>query len=1158
MAKIELTEYQQAAVNNEGGTLLVSAAAGSGKTQVLIDRMLRRVNSETNPCNIDDFLMITFTKAAAAELRGKIIRRLNSILAEEGGSKHLQQQLSRVYLAQISTIHGFCSSLLRDYAHDLDLPVDFRIVEESEGEALRNRVMNKLLDEAYGEKNEDIMATMDILGAGRDDKTLPKMILRSYDAICNTPNQKDTLKNLRDMLEYHYSMSISESPWGKYLIEEFKTYISEGKKQVYKVFDLIRENPWLEKYAPAFESIQDMLFAYEAAETWDDIHNIKPKYQQFGRITMALDDLQTEVKENVTRIRDDLKTKINKWYSRFDLPSSQVVEDLCKTAPALRGLIVLTERFARNFRKEKQSRHLLDYNDLEQETLRLLYGKGNTPTPIAKEISQRYVELMIDEYQDTNGVQDRIFAAISRNGENLFFVGDVKQSIYRFRRAEPKIFTAKYYSYADYVEARDSEPRKILLSDNFRSSPSILSAANDVFRLNMNRRVGDVDYGEAESLRPKGKIPALNYPAVELHCVDCNRDDMTPELSDLHFEAEFVARRIEEILKTESLPKGEGWVPTQPEDIVILLRSASERASIFQKVLQQHGIQSVCSNDNLFEADEIRFLHALLQIIDNPHRDIPLLSVLLSKVIRFSPDVLAQARAANRQGDIYEALCSYAPEEPFLAILNELRYCSQGGNIRDLFDLIEDKFSLRRVYSKTQYNLDTFAAIVDQFDGGARYGLSNFLQHLDRMKEKGIQGDDMKSKGAVQITTIHKSKGLEYPIVFLCCLGVGFNLRDSYEGLQIHEEFGAAARVLDRERLVSYPTVALNAIKHKIQQDTISEEMRILYVAMTRPQHRLIMTYCGSNLNSHIMKLYREVAVPMPQSLTEAAGALGDWILMTALTKPEGKVLVGEDDSVEEESVSSHIWRIEMHDSSDLKPTEGVKILQCEGEEPPTLQIVNYAYDKASRQEGKLTATQLKGSDQEGEEESRIFAPIPRSMRPNFAEKKLSPTERGTAIHLAMQYMKYELCTDAVSISQELERLVSQDYITRQQADAVPPEKILRFFLSPLGKRVLSADKVVREFKFSILQDAGEYDPELSGEKILLQGVTDCCLIENETLTILDFKSDRVTKAGEAERAEYYRAQLDAYGGALSRIFNLPVKEKILYFFATDSAYSLI
>ncbi len=1153
MAKVKLNDFQKAVVEDQGGALLVSAAAGSGKTHVLIDRMLRRVTSETEPCNIDDFLMITFTKAAATELREKIIRRLNELLAENGGSKHLRDQLSRVYLAQISTIHGFCSTLLKDYAHDLDLPADFRIMEESEGASYRTRVLNRVLDHAYVEKDPDIMETMDILGYGRDDSSLPETILRTYEAVSNTPDRDNTLKTLKEMLVYHYGESVSDSPWGKYLVEEFHHFASEMLKQVRRVRALIDEHPWLDKYDQGFTGADEMLQRYLNAKSWDEIHSIVPVFISLGKVTKCPDEA---LKNEISRFWKELKEKLNKWYERFNLPSDKTVEILCETAPALQGLLKLTERFADGFRKEKQSRHLLDYNDLEQETLRLLYGKGTTPTPAAREISQRYVELMIDEYQDTNGVQDKIFSAISKDGKNLFFVGDVKQSIYGFRRAEPKIFTAKYYSYADYQKAKDGEPRRILLSDNYRSSKAILDAANDVFRLLMNQRVGDVDYGDAEALRAEGKVKPLDYPAVELHCIDVPKETKDVENTTTHYEAEFVARRIAEILGKETLPGENGFVKTEPENIVILMRGLKTRASVFQKALQRYGIRSVCSNENMFESEEIQFLHCLLQVIDNPHRDIPLISVLLSKAVRYSPDDLAFARAKDRDKDIYEAICAYDPEAPFLKILKELRLMARQGNMRDLFDQIEDALSLRKIYSRTQYNLDTFAALVDQFDNGSRYGLSTFLQHLDRIKDKGLQGDDVKVKGAVQITTIHKSKGLEYPIVFLCGLAIGFNKMDQMKSVQIDEKFGVAAKMVDKERMATYPTVALRAINQKIKREAMSEEMRILYVAMTRPKDRLIMTYCREGISGHIEKLAKKVTVPMDALTIESASSLGDWILMTALTHSESGSLYREE--IPCRDVSANPWRMEYHDATDYEPTDNDTAIVADLEEIPPMEAVTYSFMDHTQQESKVTATQLKNSGEHEEEGKEKFAPIPKYLKPNFTDKKLSPTERGTAIHMAMQYIVYERCTDMTGIEKELERLVSQGFITQQQAEAVPPEKIQRFFQSTLGQRVLSAHKVIREFKFSIFVDAGKYDPKLSGEKLLLQGVTDCCIVENDTLTILDFKSDHITSEQQEDRGEYYRGQLDAYADALSRIFKLPVKDKILYFFATDSSYELV
>ena len=1147
---IKLTKYQDAVIHNQGGTLLISAAAGSGKTHVLIDRMLKKVQSETDPCNIDDFLMITFTKAAASELRGKIIRRLSELLSEQEPTPHLQAQLSRVYLAQISTIHSFCAGLLRDYAHQLDLPADFRVMEESEASTVSARVMNTLLDEVYLTKDEEIFSTLDILGAGRDDSDLPGIITRCHEAICNCTDPQAKLEQFAKLLSLTHREELDNCQWAQFLIQEFHHAITLLRQQIKTALDIIYTHDWLEKYIEGFEEVADILDRYLSAHTWDRIHDISYGFSRLKSITKPADP---ELKQYLADIRTDVKKQLDKWVERFSLPTDQVIEDLCRTAQPLSGLLRLTEEFGKRYAQEKRRRHLLDYNDLEQETLRLLYGNGNTPTAAAKEISNRYVELMIDEYQDTNSVQDAIFSAISKNGKNLFFVGDVKQSIYRFRGAEPEIFTEKYDTFADYTLAEDGQPRKILLSDNFRSSHAILSAANDVFSLNMNRRVGAVEYNSDVALRPGADKPVLPYPAVELHCIDLDRSDLAPDMGKMDVEAQFVAERIARILREDKLPHGEEGRQIQPKDIVILLRSLSGRGLRFQEALQERGIPAVCSSENLFETEEVRFLNSLLRVIDNPHQDVPLLSVLLSSVVRISPDLLAEVRQEKTTEDIYTSLREKVPDLPFLQSLSTLRSVAQQGSVRELLDAVEEEFSLRAVFSETQQGLDAFTQIVQQFESGGQYNLSSFLNYLDRIEAKGVETQNG-SGNAVQITTIHKSKGLEYPIVFLSDLAKGFNYRDTYETVQIDQVFGLAAKVYDPVEHAGYPTAALTAIAQKTRREALSEEMRVLYVAMTRPEHRLIMTCCNTGLEKKLSELAKSITVPLSPLLIEKAGSLGDWILLTALTHKESGSLYPE---VSPHAVeNAHPWRMELHRG--FIPESGEALTSDTSDLVPPLPLteIHYLYERASQTPSKLTATQLKGRDIDQELEEVTHA-VPRFDKPNFQVKELTAAERGTAIHTAMQYMVYDRCTTEEGVCEELERLRNEKFLSQQQVEAVPPKKILHFFQSELGKRVLSADKVIREFKFSLLQDGGTYNSDLAGERFLLQGVTDCCIVEGGHLTILDFKSDRITPAELRERGEYYRGQIDTYAQALSRIFNLPVKDKVLYFFAIDRIYRL-
>lgn len=1142
MAEIQLTTEQKEVVNNRGGALLVSAAAGSGKTRVLIDRVLKRVAEDQ--CNVDDFLMITFTQAAAAELRGKLIARLSEKLAECPNDRHLQQQMSRVYSAQISTVHSFCASLLREYTHLLDLPVDFRLCDEQEGEALQERVMDKLLEDAYTRKDGDLTAAVDMLGAGRDDRKLPKQIKKCCDMLSASRNPEALLEKLWGQWQ---ESGITIAPWLDYLFGEWKRYLEGCLQSMEEACALIEQTPCLQAYAPMFLHFRQMLQELHDTELREDLGKVPLEKKRLATIRNCPE------KEKQTWLKDLRESIWKGIHSRLDALCGEegaMLEDVWAIAPAMRGLLTLTKEFLALYRGEKRRRHVLDYNDLEQETLRLLYRKGTTPTAEARDISKRFVELMIDEYQDTNEVQDAIFYGISKDGQNLFFVGDVKQSIYGFRQANPEIFLEKYGSYKDYKDAKEGEPRKILLSDNFRSVKPVLDAANDVFYLTMTRRVGGLRYTKAEALRANVKAVPEGH-AVELHCIDLDSAGPEVVMKREEIEAEFTARRVAKMLQGETVPDGEGHRPITAEDIAILMRAPAGKAAIYQGALSRYGIASSFSNEDLFDTEEIRFLCALLHIIDNPHQDIPLLTVLFSPVLRFSPDILASLRGKQKEGNLWELLQECEEAETFRAMLQRLRRCARQGSLHSLMDEIDEALSLRQTYPTGQGNLDSFLSLVDSFERSGHFGLSAFLRQMERWKEKGVKTDENGRKGMVQILSVHKSKGLEYPVVFLVDLCKEFNQQGARETVLLDRELGMGARLIDGEHAVSYPTVAHSAISHRMCRENRSEEMRMLYVAMTRPRHRLIMTCCQANLRNHMEDLAHDLSIPARDSQIEGAKSQADWVLMTALTHIESGELCSELGI--DRKVSEFPWLMQCHEGGDYLPEKAVEheILTTQCTIPP-LRPVNYAHTTAAATPAKLTATQLKGS-----EELQEMTPALRFTKPRFDRRGLSATERGTAIHLAMQYLVYDRCDSLSGVQKELRRLVEQKFLTPEQTEAVPPMKLLHFFQSELGRRVLSAKKLVREFKFSVLEDAGQYDAALAGEQLLLQGVTDCCILEEDGLVILDFKSDRIKAGEETERAEHYRGQIEAYSRALSRIFDLPVKERILYFFATDTAFCI-
>lgn len=1157
MAEIKLTNEQQAVVDDRGGTILVSAAAGSGKTKVLLDRVMKKVQQEGH--NVDDFLMITFTKAAASELREKLIAQLSKALAQDPSDRHLQNQMSRVYLAQISTVHGFCKTLLKDYAHTLDIPTDFRICDEQEKQTVMEKTMTVCLDEAYGEglSDPEIRAALNSLGHGRDDALLEKLIFKIQENLLCYPNPKERANELKRSLQRPEG-DAEETLWGKFLVSEF-CYWAKGAAYQFRRLAAQAEEQGVEPYVPVLHSDAHLLLRLSALRSWEELRTADATFEKAsGKRCSA----SKEVREAIRKKRDILKKLLSDKMAVFSVSSEQILQDMENNGVALSGLLRLTERFTQLFSEEKRRRHMMDYNDLEHETLRLLYGGGNTPTRAAREISQRYAEIMVDEYQDTNAVQDAIFNAISREGNNLFFVGDIKQSIYRFRMAEPSIFLDKYLSYPDYTKAKPGEPRKILLSDNFRSHPAILEAANSVFRLTMSQRMGGLDYSDAEALRPNQKPVNLGSPPVELHCID------SAELSAYGknaIEAEFVAQRISQmLLNRELISDSDGSIrPVRPGDIVILLRTMKGKADHYMDALRRHNIQSVCAHNNIYETEEICILTALLQIIDNPRQDIPLLTVLLSPLFRFSTGTLAKLRAEDRKGEIYDLLCGSEEAAPFLDQLSRLRDISQEVKIRVLLDEINLLLNLRCIFGampnghQRLRNIEKFYEVVDAYESGNRFGLSGFLTYLEQAKKIPPANDTVTNETTVRIMSVHSSKGLEFPVVFLADLCGSFKLKELQAAVITDRDLGVACNSYDKSLGISYPSMPKQALAQRIRTESISEEMRILYVAMTRARSRMVMSGCSAGMRKRILDLMEVVSVPLVPGVSESAKSMGDWVILTALTRTESGELfaLGENPGVS--VVSKYPWLVRTHMGDAFIPQETVLKDWEEREDlpgAPAYLVKPYAMEPATRTPAKLTATQMKKGTEESE------TPEIHLRSPGFekgGKRALSGAERGTAIHLAMQYLNYDLCDTREGLRLELDRLVKNRFLDYEQFRAISVEKLYRFFQSDLFRRMRSAKKLIREFKFSLLEDASYYDPALAGEKILLQGVTDCCIIEEDGLVVLDFKSDRIDPGREALRAEFYRGQLDAYSRALSRIFSMPVKERILWFFATDKAYTL-
>ena len=1154
-----LTPQQRMAVENRGGKLLVSAAAGSGKTKVLVDRLLMYMMDPASPCNIDDFLIITYTKAAAAELRGKIAAKLSEHLAEMPENRHLQRQMQRIYLAKISTVHSFCTDLLREYAYELDLPGDFRVADENECRQLRELAMEECLENAYasGLNAPDFRAFADTQGLGRTDRLVPEIVQKVYDSSrCHLDPEK-WLEHCVSSADLSRVEDAAQTVWGDYLVKDLKDYLAMQIAAMEGAVDLARAEEGLEKIEALLEQALKFLRHLEAAQTWDEIVDRRRINYGTMRFPKKTDE---DLKARIKAIRDGCKEGLEKKLKIFCDKSDMVLDALGQTSAAVRGLVALTRDFGERYQILKRRRRVLDFSDLEQRVLDLLVGRSRTvPTRIAKEVGSRFREVLVDEYQDSNAVQDAIFSALTAERQNCFMVGDVKQSIYQFRLADPGIFLEKYHDYADAEHAEPGEGRKVLLSANFRSGGAVLDACNDVFCRCMSEGVGGLDYGEAEALREGIPHEPLGEPEVELHVLT------TPE-DTYGKEAAFVADRIVSLLDGAHMIRDrEGLRPIAPEDIVILLRSPGSVGQVYQDALSRRGIRSSFgSGRDLLQTAEISLLRSLLQVISNPRQDIPLLAVLASPMFGFTADDLARIRSGNRHCDFWDALLEEDSEQTqaFVNTLNRFRELSRTVT---LAQLLEEVICATRIDSvcaamesgvERTANIRGFYRLAMDFEAAAQRDLSQFLEHLELLEEKGLAMQESVSGGAVGIMSIHKSKGLEYPVVFLSGLSRSFNREDLRAPVLCDRDLGLGLSAVDHSTRIRFPTVAKRAIAARTVRESLSEELRVLYVAMTRAKDRLIMTYAAKSPEKELAEIARCLEPSGARLLAGDVTCPGQWVLMEAMCRTEAGALFqlagAQPDCTR---TSRHAWRIETAEyeaESEGNPTgEHITVNRMPRELGERLALhlaFRYSHEEATRTPSKQTATQLKGrvKDQEAAESSPPV-PMKRTWR-TMDRSSRSGREYGTAMHTLMQYLRFGACGTAEGLEREIARITERKLLTPEQARQADREGILAFFRTGLGQRLL-AGQVLREFKFSILDDAGKYGEGLDGEKILLQGVVDCALIEPDGITVVDFKTDYVTEDTLVPVAARYRAQVRIYAEALERIYEKPVKKKYLWLF---------
>ena len=1163
MADFRPNPSQALAISGRGSAMLVSAGAGSGKTKVLIERLMTRLRDESDPADLDSFLIITFTRAAAGELRGRILEELAAALSEDPGNRHLRRQSALCRRAQIGTIHSFCASLLREFCHMAELSPDFRIADEDRAEALKAAALERTLDLCYGEpeRHPGFLQLADTVGAGRDDRRLSALVLSLHSRMQCHPWPEAWAEEQVALLRAP-AADAAETPWGREILERARQSAAYWSGEMERCLTAMRgEEKIAAAYAESFSETAAALREFSRCLElgWDRARSCLPI--PFPKLLTLRSSPDPALSDWVKERRSACKKAAGEFERALDGDSAKLLNDMALSEPAMSALLELVLLFDREYAKDKERAGFLDYADLEHRTAQLLTDRSGTPTELARRISQRYTEILVDEYQDVSRVQDAIFRAISREGTNLFLVGDVKQSIYRFRLADPEIFNEKYRAWADADAAAPGAPRRVLLRENYRSRREILAGANAVFSLCMSRALGDIDYDENAAL-----IPGASYPGegakpelLLLSLPEAGEDEERPDKAAL--EAQMTARAIRSLIESGLHVQDSGRQrPLRWGDIAILLRSANTVGGVYRRALAQEGIPVASGQGgDFFRSVEVSTLLSLLAVLDNPHQDIPLIAVLRSPAFGFSADELSRIRSADFSGDLFAALCAAAEADPRCRTFRDWlgrrrREAPDLPAVELVWRLIEelDLLALCSAMSdgeQRRARLMALVSLAERFESSGYRGLHRLVLWLRRQAERGEEpslGADTGS--AVQILSIHKSKGLEYPVVFLCDTGRRFNKSDARDTVLVHPELGLGPKVTDLARRVEYPTLARSAIQQRLLRETLSEEMRLLYVAMTRARERLYMTAALADPEQRMEKLRAGLSVPMaPEALAGASAPL-DWLLCAALAdggehlrlrvcEAGGEVLVPEDAPARRAPDESALHELERRLS------------------------FAYPHAAAERLPSKVTATGLKGRAEPDGDAAPLLVKRRSAFRmPDFSRKDKPATgaEKGTATHLVLQYMDFKKADSLEAVQGEIERLRAQRFLSEREAAAVDAGAIVALFASPLGQRMRRAPALRREFRFSLLCDAEELFGGAAGEELLLQGVVDCFLEEPDGLVVIDYKTDRLKSRAEAEkRAALYRGQLAAYASALERITGRPVKESVLYFLSLGEAVSL-
>lgn len=1182
---MQWTAEQQKVIELRNRNILVSAAAGSGKTAVLVERIIRMLTDEAHPVDVDRLLIVTFTEAAAAEMKERIRGAIEKTLEQQPGNVHLQRQATLIHSAQIMTIHSFCLSVIREHFHVIGIDPGFRIAEEGERKLLKQDVLEKLLEACYAEGDTAFLELTEKLGGGRSDKKLEELILQLYEYSRSYPQPE---RWLQECVEQY---AREKMPVFLQAEERIRQYLEDLLDLLHSAVRVCEEPDGPYMYAEMLEDDLVQLERLKAAESFEEMYQ-RVTALKWKMLSRKKDEtVSLEKREAVKGLRDQVKKMVKDLVTAYFYETPEELRrDMEDAQETMRGFAELVTRFASAFSEEKQKKNLIDFGDMEQFALRILTVEKEgelVPSATAKEYQEQYDEVMIDEYQDSNLIQESILTSVStvsQGRNNIFMVGDVKQSIYRFRLSRPELFLEKYDTYS----VEDSEKQRIDLHKNFRSRTEVLDGVNYIFRQIMQRKLGGIAYDEKAALYPGAEFEADLTESGE------SRQKMELILleGDRESEARVTAQRIKEMIRSANVTdRATGQLrKAEYRDIVILTRSVKGWADVFAAVLAEEGVPAYAgSREGYFEAYEVSVLLDYLQLLDNQRQDLPLAAVLTSPFAGLDAQELAEIRLAAGEGRFYEAAerISQGKAEQCPAGLSEKleRFYKQLSHFREMIPYTAIHELLWKMIEETGYglyiaampggeqrqaNVEMLVEKASAFEGTSYKGLFNFVRYIEQLQKYDVDYGEAniadEQANAVRIMSIHKSKGLEFPIVFVVGMGKKFNTRDVSGSMIIHPEWGVGLDSIDLERRTKIPTFLKKVIQQEVKLENLGEELRVLYVALTRAREKLVMVgQADEKQIQEVLEMTEEIrskatgtggAEALPFYQLSGARTYLDWVL-PALLHADAPVLIRVEDQQKTEEREEAEYQGDVLAREILEHWAVQKVYDEKLRRHMEAQF-SYQYPYVEEQQLKLkfTVSELKKRtylhEESGElmyEEPEVVPLIPQFLK---EEEALTGASRGSAYHKLLELLDFRQEYEEQTLAKEIAKLQEERKLSAEMADCIRVPDILGVLGCSVGRRMQKAalqNQLFKEQPFVLGVDAKEIYPDtVSDETILVQGIIDVYFEEEGELVVLDYKTDQVHVAKELR--EKYHAQLDYYAKALEQLLGKRVKEKIIYSFA--------